>query len=255
MKIKILLLLTLAIGLIFSTANAQKIDVKRTISPASFTAEDEVTIQIDITGTGFGSDLYIWLWSNAGDALTNGGWGDSKDAAKFTLVSPNILEYKFVGTTAFGKSAQDLKSFNFLVKTKDGSKQSPDYMGYAFDPIVFTETVFRIYPLKVSQTDVVTLYLNQKLSDRVEVQRMQPQTLSIKAYSGDNLLATKEGILITKVSEGVYSYSFIPTVLMGVEETANITKLVYEFKGKGTDATGKPIDVVTGGEFGLLDLN
>ena len=94
-------------------------------SPSSFTAEDEVTLTIDVTGTGMAgvTDAYLWIFSNpdlpgGADGVTNGSWTKSSDAAKLTPAGPNKFTYKFTGTTMFLQTPAQLKSFGFLLKKK-----------------------------------------------------------------------------------------------------------------------------------------
>ena len=54
-----------------------------TFSPSTFTAEDQVTLTYDVTGTGMAgaTEAYIWLWGNAGDSPLNTSWTNSPAAA------------------------------------------------------------------------------------------------------------------------------------------------------------------------------
>ena len=64
-------------------------------TPSGYTVIDEnVEIIIDVSGVKDndgnsieGKDLYIWTWSSAGDAKTNGGWTNIGAGAKLTKVS------------------------------------------------------------------------------------------------------------------------------------------------------------------------
>ncbi|POY37396.1 hypothetical protein C3K47_06440 [Solitalea longa] len=254
MKTKIFYII---ISLIFTIkqTNAQTL----VISPTSYTAEDEITLRFDVTGSPMAGEdpAYLWLWSNAGNCLTNGtSFQNSNDANQLTKISANIWEFKFTGTVAFGKSPAELQWFGCLVKTKDGSKQTIDFKPYNFDPLVFLETQFRSFPAKVSQNDVVTLNFNQSVADNPDAARMTPQSISIKAIDEHNVIINveKTGLPIKNSGNKTFSYSFIPTQLFATGGT-KIVKLEYVFVGKGYDATGKPVEVRTSvAELTLLDL-
>ncbi|MCO4294392.1 hypothetical protein NF867_16140 [Solitalea sp. MAHUQ-68] len=254
MKTKQYSILTLILLLICNILSAQTL----TISPTSYTAEDEVTLRIDVTGSPLEGiePAYLWLWSNAGDCLTNGGWGSSSDANKLIKISTNVWEYKFVGTAAFGKSPSELQWFGCLVKTKDGSKQTKDFKPNNFDPLVFTATQFRAFPAKVSQSDVITLNFDQSLADNSDAARMTPQTISIKALdeSGNMIDTEKRDLPVKNSGNKIFSYSFIPTQLFSAGGN-KIVKLQYYFVGNGYDERGGAMRVQTSvGELTLYDL-
>ncbi|RYE22057.1 MAG: hypothetical protein EOP51_14115, partial [Sphingobacteriales bacterium] len=167
-------------------ANAQN----PSLSPSAFTAEDEVTITIDVTGTGMAgvADAYIWIFSNpdlggGADGVVNGQWGNSSEAAKMTPAGPNKFTFKFIGTTMFGQTPAQLKSFGFLLKKKDGSAQTPDYKPFFFDPLIFVPSMTRIFPAKVDKDDVVTVnFDNRYAAANSNDQRMTPTTATIVVY-------------------------------------------------------------------------
>src|SRR3954464_4184670 len=155
-------------------------------TPATFTAEDEVTMTIDVSGTPMAGqpEAYIWIWANPGgvgpapNGTVNGDWTNSTPAAKLTAAGTNKWTFKFTGTTLFGLAPADLHDFGFLIKAKDGSKQTSDYKPFSFDPLVFIPTMLRIFPSKVDKDDVVTLNFDQSLGTSVNEQRMTPVSAS-----------------------------------------------------------------------------
>lgn len=220
-----------------------------TFSPATFTAEDEVTLTLDVTGTPMAGqdDVYIWIFSNDGvgggkDGLTNGQWGNSSDAAKMTKIAPNKFTFKFTGTTLFGQSPAELINFGFLGKSKDGSKQTPDYKPFKFDPLVFTPSQFRVFPGKQDDTDMSTVYFHQNLATDQNLQRMFDVKVTLTFYNAAGaVVGTKTGLVATKESTSVYSYSFIPERVITIPAGTKLNKFSYQFTGSIKDANGANI--------------
>lgn len=245
---KILLLIVCCFGAIWASGQG-----KVTFSPATFTAEDEVTITLDVTGTPLAgtNDVYIWAFSNDGvgggkDASTNGQWGSSSESAKMTKTATNIFTFKFTGTILFGQSPAELINFGFLGKSKDGSKQSPDYKPFKFDPLVFTASQFRIFPAKLDYTDMATVYFHQNLATDVNLQRMGNIKVNLSFYNeAGNPVGSKQGIVTVKESTILFSYSFIPDRVITIPVGTKLAKFSYQFTGTVKDANG--LDVTTSG--------
>jgi hypothetical protein len=249
---KILKYLFLLAPAFFMSARAQVV----TISPASFTAEDEITVRIDLTGTGAAStpQPYIWIWceTNSGggnDGVSNGTWGNSSDAAKLTRVGAtgNIWEFKLVGTTMFNRTPGELKQFGFLVKCKDGSCQTPDQKWFKFDPLVFIEGEFRNFPSKVAQNDIVSIYHRKSLSSDVNVQRMTETSVSVTLFDQSNSpIQTLNNIAVRADAAGLMAASFVPENLITLPPGVTIKRFEYKFKGTGLNTSGAVVPVETG---------
>jgi hypothetical protein len=215
------------------------------ISPSSFTAEDEVTITIDVTGTGMAgaTDAYLWIFSNPGlsggaDGVTNGNWTNSSDTAKLTPAGPNKFTYKFTGTIMFGQTPAQLKTFGFLLKKKDGSAQTPDYKPYFFDPLIYVSTVFRTFPKFISKNDVITAYLDQTLAVDVTTQRMEPSSAEIAIFNGGTQVGTTQMVNLKSEGNKVWSYTFFLPSLFSLAANATVNKLTFKFKGTVKDVNG-----------------
>lgn len=226
---------------------------KVTFSPASFTAEDEVTITLDVTGTPLEgqNDVYIWAFSNDGvgggkDASTNGQWDNSSESAKMTKTAANIFTFKFTATTLFGQSPAELINFGFLSKSKDGAKKTPDYKPFKFDPLVFTASQFRVFPAKMDFTDMSTVYFHQNLATDVNLQRMSNIKVNLSFYNEAGApVGSKQGIVTVKESAILFSYSFIPDRVITIPAGVKLGKFSYQFTGTVKDANG--LDVSTSG--------
>lgn len=252
MKIfKYLFILTAAF--LVNDARAQVV----TITPATFTAEDEITIRIDLTGTGAASanPPYIWIWceTNSGggnDGITNGSWGSSSDGAKFTRVGTtgNVWEFKLVGTTMFNRTPGELKQFGFLAKCKDGSCQTPDQKWFKFDPLTFTEGEFRNFPAKVAQNDVVTVYHKKTFSGDVNIQRMTQTSISVTLFDQNNSPIQTVNNIPVRIDavNGWASGSFVPESLVTLPPGVTIKRIEYKFKGTALNTSGGTFAVETG---------
>lgn len=245
---KLLLSILLSVSAVFAFAQG-----KATLSPASFTAEDEVTITLDVTGTPLAGqdDVYIWAFSNDGvgggkDAVTNGQWTSSSNDAKMLKTGPNLFTFKFTGTTLFGQSPAELINFGFLGKTKDGGKQTPDYKPFKFDPLVFVPSQFRVFPAKMDGTDMTTVYFQQDLATDVNLMRMYNIKVNLTFYDeAGNVAGSKTGIATVKESNVLYSLSFIPDRVVTLPAGVKLSKFTYQFTGSVKDANGA--DVSTSG--------
>ncbi|MBL7726249.1 MAG: hypothetical protein JNM68_01115 [Dinghuibacter sp.] len=249
---KIFKYLFLLLPALYMNAQAQVV----TIIPASFSAEDEVTVRVDLTGTPVAASPqpYIWIWcetNNGGgnDGVTNGTWGNSSDGAKFTRVGAtgNIWEFKFVGTTMFNRTPGELKQFGFLVKCKDGTCQTPDQKWFKFDPLIFLEGQFRNFPAKVAQNDVVTVYHKKSLATDVNVQRMTETSVSVTLFDqNDAPIQTINNIAVRAEANGLMAASFVPENLVTLPPGVTIKKIEYKFKGTGLNTSGAVVPVETG---------
>ena len=143
------------------------------ISPSRFTAEDQIVITFDLNGIPLGDggeDVYIWGFvpGCCGSPLNdqNGySWGNSNPAAKLTPIGGKKYTYTLTPTTYMNKTAAQIGgTFGFLAKNQNGSRQTGDFT-FPVDPLTFTPSVFRVFPSKFTQDDVVTFFLDKKLLD------------------------------------------------------------------------------------------
>jgi hypothetical protein len=230
-----------------------------TFSPAVFTAEDEVTITVDVTGTPMAgqSEAYIWIFANVSGAVKNGftntSWTNSPANAKMTAAGTNKWSYKFTGTTMFGLTPAELKDFGFLVKSKDGSRQTADYKPYPFDPLVFTPTKLRVFPSKVGLDDVVSVFFDQTLSSDVNEARLTVDSAIVALYK-DTVINNFPTVVqvgpsrkfVARMFQTNITYaSFIPTTAFAIPAGIVITRFRYRFTGKMRDINGAQISVST----------
>ncbi|MAN25863.1 MULTISPECIES: alpha-amylase family glycosyl hydrolase [Mesonia] len=128
-------ILWLALLLFTSIAFAQQQNATFTLTPEQFNPDDQVTItvsNIDLSQWGV-SDLYLWTWfydlndENSQDSPTNGSWGNSDEAQKFTDNGNGTYSFTFIPQDLYGTS--NIGSIGMLAKAKDGSgdKKTQDH--------------------------------------------------------------------------------------------------------------------------------
>lgn len=106
---------------------SQQQEVTFSVSPETFSEDDEITITIsDINvATWAVSDIYLWAWSfdsddlNGMDSPTNGNWTNSNENQKFTNNGNGTYSFTFTPTTLYNRT--NIGSIGMLVKAKDGS--------------------------------------------------------------------------------------------------------------------------------------
>lgn len=229
-----------------------------------FTAIDDVTIVVDVTGTPMAgqSSAYIWIFSNPSqpdgnadfpkkDGIVNGGWGNSDESAKFTNIGGNKWSFTFKATDMFGLTPAKLKDFGLLVKSKTGDKQTPDYKPYPFEPLIFTPTLFRVFPQSVGSADVVTINFDQGLAieknlSSVDVQRMTVKSATVDLVSeAGTVVATISNLPIRTIGAKIYGSSFYVKQATGIPAGTVVKFFRYRFKGTLLGTDGLPQDVMT----------
>jgi hypothetical protein len=234
------------------------------LSPGTFTAEDEVTITADVTGTGMAgeTDAYIWIFCNsnatgfiAKDGIVNGSWGNSSALAKMTRIATNKFTFKFVGVDMFLLAPAELKHFAFLIKSQNGSKQTQDAPAQAFEPLVFVPTVTRVFPSRIGKGDAVTVYFHQNLATNDADKRMTPVSFVMSVYDiNTNQVGSEITVPVTNEGDKVFSYTFFPATLFNVPAATKLGKLRFRIKGTGLDVNGQPINVETANSEKPFDL-
>ncbi|MFT3826493.1 MAG: hypothetical protein QM731_21410 [Chitinophagaceae bacterium] len=227
-----------------------------TLSPSTFTAEDSVTITVDVTGTTMAgqTEAYIWIFAfktadpsgAATDGSVNGTWTNSNPSGKMTSLGGNKWRFGFTsGTVLFGLTPADLThGFGFLVKAKDGSKQTANYQVFFFDPLVFTPSMLRIFPAKVDKDDVITVNFDKSLGGTVDEQRMTPVSATITMFDetgaqvGNPLTVTAK-----KTNATIWAASFIPSMSFTPTTGHTLNKFRYKFNGTVLNTSGAPVSV------------
>lgn len=227
-------------------AGALKLQAQVTFNPAVFTPVDGVTITIDVTGTPMAgeTEAFIWIFSNPDaqggdptrpqrDGVVNGQWGNSSDAARLTSLGNNRWSFTFTGTDLFGLTPAQLKSFGFLLKTRNGSKQTPDFKPFPFAPLVFVPTKMRVFPAFTSTDGVIGLNFDQSLAEIDNEKRMTPTGVEVAIYAagGTTPIETKT-FTLRKESATIWAGYFIPSFSFNTTDAALAGgRFTYRFVG------------------------
>ena len=164
------LVLYITITIVFLiNGSAQKLnngtDFTVSFSPSQFLATDNVTMTITINGnlqTLWGTtNVYLWMWLEGVKSLDSD-WGNSSEDFKMTQQGDNVYTFSFVPSELYGVAPANLRQISFLIKKKDGSKQSND-ITVDVKPAELIERIGRIFPEKVGANDVMTVYFKQEL--------------------------------------------------------------------------------------------
>ncbi|MBC7886544.1 MAG: hypothetical protein H7Z13_01545 [Ferruginibacter sp.] len=147
------------------------------VNPSRFTAEDQIIITFDLNGVPLGDaseDVYIWGFvpGCCGSPLNDQGgfgWTNSNPAAKCTPIGGKKYTYTLTPAIYMDKTAAQIGgTFGFLLKNKNGSRQTQDFT-FPVDPLTFTPSVFRTFPSKYTQDDIVTFYMDKNLLNSSKV--------------------------------------------------------------------------------------
>jgi hypothetical protein len=217
-----------------------------TFSPSSFTAEDQVTLTMDVTGTGMAgaTEAYIWLWGNAGGSPLNTTWTNSPPTAQMVSAGTNKWKFTFTATIMWGLPPASLTNFYFLVKKKDGSAQTSDQGPFFFDPLVFIPTMQRVFPAKVGATDVVTINFDRSLGVTTNEQRMTPTSATITAFDETGAqVGSPITINSRSFATNIWAATFIPSARFTPGAGHVLNKFKYKFNGTALDTGGATITV------------
>jgi hypothetical protein len=212
-----------------------------TVSPPSFTAEDEVTITVDVTKTtlkDYTGDVWMWAWISDGcptgcDAPTNvDPAGAAQNDALMTRVAPNVYSISIVPSVFYNKPPSQIKRIGFKLKTiswGDGKQSDSDVL-ITVEPLIFTPRINRVFPTKVTKNDFVTLYLDQSVATNLDLKYSTDDfSISIKAYNGTTEVGSLDNVNTVNESPGLHYLRILPTFTL---EAQDITSIKYRFTSK-----------------------
>ena len=217
-----------------------------TFSPPSYTAEDQITLTYDATGTAMAgaTEAFIWLWGNSGDSPLNSNWTNSPEAARMTAAGPNKWSFTFTPTVMWGLPPASLTRFNFLVKKKDGSAQSPDQGPFFYDPLIFIPTMLRVFPAKVDVSDVVTVNFDKTYGVTPNEQRMTPVSATITMFDETSTqVGSPLTLTVRSLAPTISAATFIPSLSFTPGAGHRLYKFKYKFNGTVLDPSGATIPV------------
>lgn len=229
-------------------------------NPASYTVIDEnIEIMFNVAGAKDGDgnslegkDLYIWSFSSAGDAKTNGSWTNIKPAARLTKVSDTEYTLKFPivdGTNTYKTLAElygaeaapgSITSIGYLLRDQAPTFQTGD-LSIPFSPFKFIPDEVRTFPSAATTKDVVTLRFNKNFTGLSNPVMTGAQNISVHIEpTVDPLLAIE---IPTAFSGLYYQASMIPAAsFTSLYNSGNLVELKYYFY----DADNPTIKSATG---------
>lgn len=256
-----------------------------TVTPSEIDALTENwTIEFDVTGSAVEglTDVYIWSWATGDDINPSEmklvydqgspSWGSISDNAKLTPVpgEPNkfTLSVPITVTRAgveetfntvadlFGitDTPGKIKKFGFLLRSQDGSKQTPGDGATEITllPLVFESSYFRTFPSKVSNRDVVTVYMDLSQIEAEEDEKLRiadnfVAKVELLDESG-NVLFTADDNMTVKTPEGEHALTFLADKFENFPEDltlADIMKCKVTFTGQVYNQDGGTEQVST----------
>ncbi|WP_224995635.1 hypothetical protein [Cesiribacter sp. SM1] len=246
---KKLLYILLPLTFLGTSAFAQA-EATATVSPANFTAVDEITITVDVSTDedlkNYTGDAYLWLWipegpdapSNISPANTN---PEATAQAKFTRVEgqEDVYTITLVPATFFGLPPAQITKIGIILKGNDWSQGQTKNFIYDVDPLEFVDQVNRTFPDRFVSEDVVTIFFNQTLAQAGPIQDIEAVYMSIVASGVDAngtevtdipLKAQFAGPLQMKHEVAqIYSVSVLPAAYFEVPAGVTLTTLSYSF--------------------------
>jgi hypothetical protein len=236
-----------------------------TVTPSNPTAEDRITIKIDVTGFAKlenVSPLYLWAWSNQGDA-PNGSWNSSDEGAVMTQDpgNPKIWTKTIVPSVYYGKPSGGFEYIGFLVKAKDGTGdiKTADQRKN-LDPIAFNDAVVRRFPSKFTDQDVFSVYYDKKLDNnktmkntndisvftQVQVTTSKQDSLTDWKYTpvewNDIATAPDNKVKMVQVGDSLYRWTIVPRKFFkGLQPGEKIGKIKVHVRSTATPVFGDPL--------------
>jgi hypothetical protein len=229
-----------------------------TVTPANATAEDQITITIDVTGfaTFNGvTPLYLWAWSNLGDA-PNGTWNSSNESAKMTQDpnNPNIWSFKMIPAQYYGKPAGGFTFIGFLVKGKDGTGDiKTGDQTKQLDPIAFNDAAVRRFPSKFTEDDILTVFYDKTLDNNTTMKNTNDISVFTQVqvtdangvvsnwtytpYEWPDIAAAgpDSKVKMVQVSDSLYRWTIIPKKFFaGLQPGETISKIKVHVRSTAT---------------------
>lgn len=216
-------------------------------TPSGYTVIDEnVELIFNVAGATDrdgnsleGKDLYIWAFSSAGDAKTNGGWTNIKAAAQLEKLSDTEYRLKFPITDGnntyntiaelFGAEAApgSITSIGYLLRDQAPTFQTDDLV-IPFSPFKFIESEARTFPSQATTKDVVVFRFNKNVSGISNPAMIGAQNIKVHIEPTiDALLAVE---IDTNFNGRYYQAAIIPAeTFNGLFSAGSLSTLKYYF--------------------------
>jgi len=221
-----------------------------TIEPAKFTAIDEITITVDVSGNaqleGLSTDAYLWCWipgvkdatSNVNPASSN---PDASGQARFERVSDNVFQLTMIPTSFLAADPGQIQQIGMILKGDDWSNgQTTDFV-LDVDPLTFIPRINRTFPADFTNEDVVLLYFDQSFAPAGLLQDASTVMVrvSVNGVDGSGGAVSNVGgelmLQMTDTGSGIFRAAVIPNSSFTVPNDVTLTEISYTF----VDATGQ----------------
>ncbi|WP_462250647.1 alpha-amylase family glycosyl hydrolase [Ekhidna sp.] len=249
------ILTLLLIALITSNLTAQT-SIEPTIEPAFFSADEEITITYDVSGTSLQnlSEAWIWMWvpgegidapSNINPANSN---SSATDAAKFTKSTGSggsvFFSITLTPTEFLGSTAEEIESLGMLLKGNDwGDGQTSDFIVDITDGFTLVmDQPSGSYGFYSSSTTIdieVRASANadiEILVDDIQIASVENDTELITTHTiiddGDVHVVTARATSGSETDETSYTYTITPTT-----ETVSLPDGIVDGINYGSDNT------------------
>lgn len=216
-------------------------------TPSGYTVIDEnVELIFNVAGATDrdgnsleGKDLYIWAFSSAGDAKTNGSWTNIKQAAQLEKLSDTEYRLKFPITDGdntystiaelFGAEAApgSITSIGYLLRDQSPTFQTDD-LTIPFSPFKFIPSEARTFPSQATTKDVVMFRFNKNVSGISNPAMIGAQNIKVHIEPDvDALLAVE---IETTFNGQYYQAAIIPAeTFQSLFNAGSLSTLKYYF--------------------------
>jgi hypothetical protein len=247
----------------FSNVNAQNCTAATYYTePATFTAEDEVTLYVDVTGCptlAALNTLYLWIFVPNGPGPDGvGGNGDfcngSNTELAMTKVDGNLWSFTFTPTELFNASPARIGTqIGFIPKAFAACQGNGDQTNDLFlsvESLVFIPSALRAFPDKFTQDDVVTFWfdanhpdVNSTLKSLTEVYMYTDADTQdggfLQPASWDDVGTTPSQKFINR-GNGLFTLTMIPSQFYGLQEGEMLDRIKIHVRSGPTPNFGGP---------------
>lgn len=232
-------------------------------NPSNYTVIDEnVEVVFDVTNATdnggnslVGKDLYIWAFSSAGDAKTNGSWTNIKPSAQLNKISDTQYSIQFpiidgantYNTIAewFGAEAApgSITSIGYLLRDQSPSFQTDD-LSIPFSPFKFDEAEVRTFPSSATTQDVLMFRFNKSITPLSNPALTGAQNISVHIEPANDASLAVD--VDTSFSGRYYEAGIIPSSTFSALAAANNLQILnYYFFDKDNPTIQSKVGSIT----------
>lgn len=207
-------------------------------TPAAFTVNEDITVYFDVTGTaldGATGNIYLWSWSDAGDNINNGSWGQFNNMLTKVEGQDNLYYANINIARDYPVGATQIQG---LVVNEGGTAQTDDS-----EPLVsfdFTNWGGRsaiVYPATYTATTPISIIVNLNNGGNIDL-----NTSAVHMHSGMNagekdwqyevgFNSDLNKTALSKVEgyEGVWRINITPYEYYGAPQNSQLVNIIALF--------------------------